>query len=361
MLSRRFGDNGSMSVQGPAPYLMPVGDPRRLLLRRAAFGTLVAAAIFFAFTVSKQIKPIYYHAPWENDPYDTVFSFTMFFVPLLAACLLVQVSLCRKSEPLSTQRVVAILRGCRVTVGAIVIELLTAWVAVVVGANRSQWTGGATGVLLALLILSTIVTGKVVVDLRRVPRLRSPDRVQTGQGSDWLADVVAVAQRESHRLGPIGRPGLAALAWIDRAVVSEIRGHPLVAAAMAGGVFGVTVFGWQGIREGYVLSVTLLSMALGFFAMFAFLVLAGSHLGVVQSPHTLYGVQRRAVDASVVACVVAVTVLAFRDSLWWTVGSSPSAAGPGQFASLLAGTTVLAFAMVFIVEMLLRSHCRPAY
>lgn len=99
-----------MSV--PSTYVMPVGDLRRPLIGRAAFGTLLASAIFFVFTATKQSSPVYVHAPWVNDPYDTVFSFTMFFVPLLAATVLVQVSLCRKSEPLPTGRVVTILHGC---------------------------------------------------------------------------------------------------------------------------------------------------------------------------------------------------------------------------------------------------------
>jgi hypothetical protein len=90
---------------------MPVGDPRRRLIGRAAFGTLLTSAVFLVFTATKQIKAFYFHAPWENDPYDTVFSFTMFFVPLVTACFLVQVSLCRKSEPLPTSRAVTILRG----------------------------------------------------------------------------------------------------------------------------------------------------------------------------------------------------------------------------------------------------------
>ena len=85
-----------MSVQ--PPYVMHVGDLRRPLIGKAVFGTLLASAIFFLFTATKQTKSIYFHAPWVNDPYDTVFSFTMFFVPLLAATVLVQVSLCVGSQ-----------------------------------------------------------------------------------------------------------------------------------------------------------------------------------------------------------------------------------------------------------------------
>ena len=348
-------------MSGQSPSEMPVGDPRRTLIGRAAFGTLLASAVFFVFTATKQIKPIYFHAPWVNDPYDTVLSFTMFVVPLVAACFLVQVSLCRQSEPLPIGRVVTILRGCRVALGAIAVELLTAWVAIAGGANRSEWTGGATGVLVALLVLSTIVTGKVIIDLRRAPQLQDPDRAEKASTPDWLADVVTVAQREIRWLRPLRRPGLTVLGWTDRNLLSRARRHPLVTAAVASGVFAVTVFGWQAIREGYLPSVALLEIGLGFCGMFAFLVLAGSYLGVVRSPNTLYGVQRRAVDASVAACIVAIAALAFRDSLWWIIGSNSSAARPTQFAALEGSTTLLSFFVVFTVETLLRSHARTSH
>jgi hypothetical protein len=346
-----------MSVQ--SPHVLPVGDLRRPLIARAAFGTLLASAIFFVFTATKQSNPIYLHAPWVNDPYDTVLSFTMFFVPLVAATVLVQLSLCRKSEPLPTGRVVTILRGCRIAVGAITIELLSAWVSVAVGANRSEWTA-ATTILIALLTLCTIVTGKVIVDVVRAPHLPSPDRVEGLPESDWLADLVIVAQRESHRLGPLHRPGLSILDWTDRTVIIKARRHPVGAAAVTSAAFAVTVFGWQAIREGYLPSVTSLEMGLGFCGMFAFLMLAGAYLGILRSPTRLYGLQRRAIDAGVAACIVAIATLAFRDSLWWIVGSNATTAGPAQFAALLGSTTLLALVVVFTIETLRRSHSWPA-
>jgi hypothetical protein len=58
-----------------------------------AFGALLAVAPFVGFMVpTKQLPAIYDHAPWMNDPYDTVYSFAMFFVPLVAAGFAVQVS-----------------------------------------------------------------------------------------------------------------------------------------------------------------------------------------------------------------------------------------------------------------------------
>jgi hypothetical protein len=338
---------------------MDVGDSRRPLIGRAAFGSVLASGVFFAFTLTKQIKPVYLHAPWENDPYDTVFSFTMFFVPLVAACVLVRVSLCRKSQPLLTSRAAAILRGCRVAVGAIAVELLSAWAALAVGANRPQWTGVATGVLVALLLIATVVTGKVLTALGRAPRLHALSESAVMPEPDWLADLVAVGERESRWLGPLRGPGLALLAWTDRSLVVNVRRHPLVCAAIASAAFGVSVFGYQGLRERYILSVTLLAMGLGFCGMFAFLVLAGSYLRIVRSPNRLFGIRRRALDAAVAACIAAISALALRGSLWWLIGSSESGAGPAQFARLVTAAIVVVFLLGLAIETAMCSHSKP--
>jgi hypothetical protein len=337
-------------------YSMAVGDPRRPAVGRAAFGTLLASAVFLGFTATKQIKPIFFHAPWINDPYDTVFSFTMFFVPLVAACLLVQVALCRRSEPLPAGRVISILRACRVAVVAIVAELATAWIAVAVGANRSSWTGVPTGVLIGLLALSTVVTCKVIIDLGRAPRLRKPDAPTDGQPSDWLADLLAVARGECRRLGSFRRPALTALDWADRTGARRVRLHPAGSAAVVSGLFAVTVLGWQAVREGYSLSAALLAIGLGFCGMFAFLVLAGSYLGIVRSPNRLQGSRRRALDATVVGCTVAIATVAFHDQLWWVIGSSPRIAGTHQFATLVGTFALLAFCLIFTIETVLGYH-----
>jgi len=143
-------------------------------------------------------------------------------------------------------------------------------------------------------------------------------------------------------------------------VLTKVRRHPVGAAAVTSAAFAVTVFGWQAIREGYLLSVTSLEMGLGFCGMFAFLVLAGAYLGIVRSSTRLYGGQRRALDAGVAASIVAIETLAFRDTLWWIVGGTATTAGPAQFAVLLGSTTLLALVVVFTLESLRGSHSRPA-
>jgi hypothetical protein len=341
--------------------VLAVDDPRRPLIRRAVFGTMWAAAVFFVFTATKEVKPVYDHSPWLNDPYDTVISFTMFFVPLVTACLFVQVSLCLRSEPLSTARVVAIIRACRVAVGAIVIDLTSAWVAVALRANASHWTVTTTGTEVGLLGLATAMVAMAAVHLVRAPRLPGLAQLHDAGAPDWLGDAVTVARRESRRFGPLHRIVSRTADWAEQCLVQRGRCHPVAAAATASAVFGVTVFGWQGYRERYFLSVTLLAIGLGFCAMFAFLVPAGSYFGLVRSTRPSYGIQRRMLDASVAACAAAIVALAFRNSLWWVVGSNPAGAGPSQFATLTGGAVLLAFLVVAGVETLFRSHALPVH
>jgi hypothetical protein len=210
------------------------------------------------------------------------------------------------------------------------------------------------------LIASTLVTGTAILYLRGAPQLRESDLSIEDQNSDWLADVLTVAERESRRLGPLRQLGLNGLTWADRTVVSKTRRHPLVAAAVASGAFAITVLGYQGLRERYSLSLTVLAIALGCCGMFAFLVIAGSYMRVVRSPTQLYGTRRRAVDATVAGCAAAIVALAFRDSLWWIIGTNASASGPEQFATLVVGGALLSFAAILAFESLLRFHPRVA-
>ena len=140
-----------------------------------------SAAVFSVLTGPvKQIAALYDHAPWLNDPFDTVVSFAMFFVPLVAACCLARVPLCRRSEELPLVRVRDLLRGCRVVLGAVAITLLTEWVSAAIGANRAQWNG-ATWLQVSLLALMTVLTVRALVDLRRAPALSRPARADIGR------------------------------------------------------------------------------------------------------------------------------------------------------------------------------------
>lgn len=354
--------SGQAQAQPSEPVaILPAGDPRRPAIRRAVFATLWTSITFFVFTVpAKQYAPLYDHAPWLNDPYDTVYSFAMFFVPLVAGFFLVQVSLCRKPEPLAVSRVRSILRGCRAGVTVMAATVVSCWISVAEGANKSQWTGGATGALVGGLVVVTALTILVIVALLRAPSLSMDASPRWEPDIDWLADAVAVADRESRWFGPL-RPVLrAVVGWLDQVLIKELRHHPVAGTAVASAIFGTAVGVNQGIREGYLLTSTLLAAGLLACGMFAFLMLAGRYLELVRSGSPMHGFRRRVLDASVAACVAAIVTLAFRNSLWPVIGTTASAARNGQFASLLGVAVLVTFSGALIVESALHTHSHPA-
>jgi hypothetical protein len=132
------------------------------------------ALAFFAFTVpAKQAKPVYEHAPWLNEPYETLYSFAMFLVPLATAFFLVQVPLCRKAEVLPAERARSVLRGSQ---GGLVMTatLASCWISAAVGANRALWNASTTTALVVGLALVTGLDLRAVVMLMRAPRLGRP-------------------------------------------------------------------------------------------------------------------------------------------------------------------------------------------
>ena len=202
---RRPGGWAGLRERGQAQHPEPAGvlaagDPRRPAIGRAVFGTLLAAAVFSAVTGPvKQIAPLYDHAPWLNDPFDTAVSFAMFFVPFIAACCLARVSLCRRAAPLPVTRVRDLLRGCRVVLAATAVTLLAEWVSVAIGENRGEWNG-ATWLQVGLLALMTALAIRAAVSLRRVPALslaKDPGTAQhrhdhhcgAGESLAWLVSA----------------------------------------------------------------------------------------------------------------------------------------------------------------------------
>jgi hypothetical protein len=336
---------------------LAVGDRRREAIGKAAFSTLWTAIAFFVFTVpTKQAKPVYEHAPWLNDPYDTLYSFAMFLVPLATAFFLVQVSLCRKVEVLPAERARLVLRGCRIAVIVMTATLASCWISVAVGANRAQWNDSTTAALVVGLAVVTGLDLRAVVMLARAPRLGRSGPSRSEAVDDWLGDAILVARRESRWFGPFRSLVMLVIAWCDRIVIARLRQHPILGAALGSLAFGTGVGLNQGIREGYFPASTWLTVGLLSCGMFAFLMLAGSYLGVVRSGAPLAGVQRRLIDAAVIACLAALVALAFRNSLWWIIGTNANSAGNGQFAGLLGIAVAAAFAAGFAIESIMRTH-----
>jgi hypothetical protein len=234
--------------------------------------------------------------------------------------------------------------------------LLACWVAVADEANRQGWTLQATTPLVAGLAATTAIVTWSAVALIRAPRLTEP----TGGGGagDWLGDAVAVADRESRRLGPL-RPAIGrGVRWADDAAVSWVRRHPVWTAGAASAAFGLAAGLNQALREHYYASSALLTVGLLTCGMFAFLMIAGPYLAVISAPRRMPAVPRRAVDALVAACVAALFALAFRNSLWWLVGTNANGARNGQFALLVGTTMALTFVVTWSTESAVLAHAR---
>jgi hypothetical protein len=204
---------------------------------------LLAAALFegFAF-VTTQVRSLRAHSPWQDDPYDAVVSFTVFFVPLLCALCVVRVQLFRRAQPVGVQRVRDVLRACWVVLAMAGATYAVDWLSVGLGADRSTWTA-ATPVLIGLLAAATAVllgSAAALSAASRQPGLSAPGG--TRQPVDWAGDVVAVADLWSLRLGPIGEAAAPVRTWLRAGVLQGrwgVRRHPVLWAAAAALAFGL--------------------------------------------------------------------------------------------------------------------------
>jgi len=337
--------------------MLAVGDPRRPAAGRAVVATLLSAAVFLAFAwMSKEIRGLSGHAPWQNDPYDAVVSFTLFFVPLTAGLLLIRALLCRRDEPLPVARFVGVGRASRVVVVAVSATLAADWLSVFLRADRATWDA-TTMVLIVALGLATLVAAPAAFLAYRVAAATPPGLGATA-GPDVLADTLTLGRRWSLRLGPLARPADVVLGWLETDGAPVVRRHPLAAAAACSIAFGATLCLAEARAEG-VAPVLGLVFAIATCGMFAFLGTSGSYLGVVRAERPLVGTRRRFADACVLAAAAGPIALAFRGSLWWIVGATDASAGLGELAVLVLVVTLGTFAIVLLVETVAGTHDGP--
>lgn len=303
-----LGDGIPMAV-------LPVGDGRRPVIGRACVASLLAACAFMIFALaSKEVRTLNVHAPWQDDPYDVFVSFSVFFVPLLVCLCLARITLCRRSEPLPIGRLNGLLRGCRLILAAIVVTLAADWVSVALHADPAAWNGVTPRLIVALTSVSVVAAGAALA--LRSAQAGLPIAPGAGaEGGDWLADVVAAADRYARMLGPFASESLRLLRAVDTYLASRVRGHPLASASLAALGFGVALAAVQAIGEGDGPPASILYVVTGFSGMFAFLVAGGSYLRFVDTSVAVLGLKRRLVDSLVAGCACFPAVVAFRASL----------------------------------------------
>ena len=328
-------------MDAPMPVALATGDARRPALGRAVWWTLVAAGVFVAFAlVAKGFRPFHIHAPWQDDPYDAVVSFTICLVPLAAGLVVLRTLLCRRDEPLPAARIRGLVRASWVVLDLILVTVAADWTSLLLRVDEDSWTT-TTAVLVVTLAVTTTMALGAAWQLRRAPHGvldASVDRA----GPDALADASTLARRWSRWLGPLRPTADALLSWLDDVLAPIVRRHPIGAAGLVSAVFGVAVASSNAVEDG-------LGPQLGLFVgvaacgMYAFVVPAGAYLGVVRAEPPIRGTRRRVIDASVAAALAVPLALAFRSSLWWLLGTSDASAGFADLALLVSAAALLVF------------------
>lgn len=213
---------------------------------------MLAGAVFVAVTwAMKELPPVYASAPWRDDPYDAVVSFSILLLPVLLGLCAIRVPLCRRDSALPVRRAIDLLRASRALVGLMAVTLAAEWASVVVGRGGAAFVG--------VQAVLTVACAAAAWEVRRASRARVVER---GSQPDWLADALVLA------------PGA-------EGVVRRIRRRPVVAAAAVAVAFGAAVAGVQAVVEGDAWRAALLVWGVGAGGMFVFLVLAGAYLRVV--------------------------------------------------------------------------------
>jgi hypothetical protein len=319
-----------MQIAAVGEHDLPVGDPVRSVVGRALLAVTLVGLVFCAFSwTARQLPALYRYEPWQDDPYDAMVSFAMWSVPLLLGLCALRLPLCRRYQPLPVRRVLDLLRVSRVLLGVVVVVLVGDWVSVALGAHSDTWNATTAGLIVALVMM-TALAAVAAVALRRArgePLWRSAPAQP-----DWLADTIALGEREVHRLGRWRQPARILLRRLDLELVARVRRRPLPSAAAFSIAFGAAFDAPQIILERYTPALALLFITISACSVFAFVVIAGAYLHVVGRPAEP---PRPIVLAAVVASAAVPLAASFRGSLWWLLGTNDGDAGVTQLAVLV--------------------------
>ncbi len=300
----------------------------------AVVASLGAAVVFEVLTVlESQDQAIRAASPWQDDPYNTAVSLTVFTVPVLA--VLIGLRLLAWRWPGGFDRGRQVVRAAAVMTALAGLTAACEWAAVAVRAHRSSWTG-RTGLLIAGLAAVTLLLAVAAVLLARC---RQPRGIPAAWRHDWLADVTgACALIPVVRRWPAGRVA----AWGRSHAMRVFTGASLLAAA---GVIGALAVGerWTSpLLIGWAVTAETA-------AFLAFCVISNAVACFIARPPR--SPARRAAEAAVVSGGVAVQLtIAFHDPLWHLVRGRPLASaadlavltlGPGAAAALVAAAFLL--------------------
>jgi hypothetical protein len=314
------------------------GDPRRAPLGRAIFLTLGTGIAFVLATVAvKDVRVLSAAAPWGEDPYDAFYSFAIFFVAAIAFVNAVRVLLCRRVEPLPIERVDGLIRGSRVMLATMVGTIVAGWTGVAVG------SGALASPLARVLVIGLAIITLLVAAATRALWVSSKPfvglAVERRTSPDWLDDLTTLGLRFSGRRETSTSRRAALVLAVGRRFLPVVRRHPFGAASLIALTFGSLIGLGAALEEEPLLLVLVLTVV-GAAAMLGFLVAVGSYLRLVRPAAASTG--RPTWLAPVLAAAISAPItVAFRDGLWWLIGSNPEDARLEQLAGLLAVVAVL--------------------
>lgn len=332
--------------------VLAVGDPVRPAVGTALAAAVANAAVFTVFAfVTTQVRAVRNGSPWQDDPYDAVVSFTLFFVPLVGVLIAMRMLLCRRGDPLPLYRVAQLLRAARVCSVLAAATYATDWSALALRADRALWNGGTPLLVAALGAVTVLGAADWPAQARARRLLPGPDTYEIR--GDWLDDAWALANLPAARLP---RPARALVARLERAdTVGWIRGR-FTSVLAAGSVFAGLLVAIGLAREngfGLLFVGDVLWFAGGAFAFFT---VCDAVLQLTIRPPR--GPVRQAARVAVAAGAVALPAsLALRDGIAGALGLTVETP-----AALIVLTVVAALStgMVAFGVALARPSPRPA-
>ncbi len=345
---------------------IPVGDARRAAVQRSLLWTYIAAALFVIFAlVTTQWKWARSFSPWQDDPYDAVVSFTAIIVPLVTAAMMMRLVACRRDQALPHSRLRDLVRASTVVHVLVLATIAADWIAVAQGIHADVWDTVGKFLIAALMVLSLCVAGSACATWIVARRLQQATVavITEDDGPDWLDDGLLLLQRLQHLRW--GKKIITPIYKIAHSCVTSrfgIKQHPVVAAGVtaiaAGGIFSTV----QGVQEGYSLAVMGLFATIYATGLFAAMILIGTYVHFVARPSRPQWQSQRLLPAAVLATFSVPVAVAFRDQLWWVIGTNANDADVAQFALLIGvfavGTGLLAFLAAAVVRRV-RSGQRP--
>ncbi|WP_152627851.1 hypothetical protein [Streptacidiphilus neutrinimicus] len=344
-----------------ADATLPAGHPALAAVRRAVRDGLAAAVLFTAFAeATSHVRAVRVGSPWQDDPYDTVVSFTLFLIPALAALATARSVLLRRNEPQPRRRISQLLRAWGLCAGLIATTALTDWTAVALRADRDLWSS-MTPWVVASLMVPTTATAVAGARILRAHQLLPPGPGGHGDGpvaGDWLDDLAPMFRALTmHLPAPLTRA-------VDRVVTHQrfasavrfTRRHIVGLAGTAAVLGGALLAAAEAVGEGWTDPLLWLTAAFvhagGFFA-FAMLCNTTLSIAVPRANGRPRGPARAAAHRAITAAALAVPLTgALRAPLRPLIG--PTDTVPALAELVLTGAAT-AGALTFVVALALGS------